>query len=88
MNNTAKKNCILPPGIISAKNIRNFERGTDGEFVCKCKFACPFCSRVIPVKFKEFWMSSNITTHMKKHIEDDQNVECMVECVEIEEANI
>lgn len=75
VKNAAKKDCILPPGIITTKNIRNFDRDTGGEFVCKCKFACPFCSRVIPVQFKEFWMSSNITSHMKKHIEDDQNVE-------------
>lgn len=67
-----KNDFTLPPGMISSKNIHGFERGTDScDFVCKCRFACPFCSKVFPVKFKQFWMSSNIVKHLKNHIEEE-----------------
>ncbi|XP_031627111.1 uncharacterized protein LOC116350098 [Contarinia nasturtii] len=60
----------LPVGMISTNNIRNFHRGTDNDsFVCKCRFACPFCEKTIPITFKKFWMSSNATTHLKTHVQ-------------------
>lgn len=67
-----KNNFALAPGMISSKNIHDFERATDScDFVCKCRFGCPFCARVFPVKFKQFWMSSNIVKHLKSHIEEE-----------------
>lgn len=65
-----KNEFTLPEGILSSKNIRNFERGSDiDDFVCKCRFVCSFCPKNFPVKFKKFWMSSNVTKHLREHIE-------------------
>lgn len=64
-----KLNFPLDAEIISAKNVNDFKHGTmSDDFVYKCRFSCPFCSTVFPLKYKTFWMSSNLTKHLKKHI--------------------
>lgn len=83
-----KNNFSLPDELMSSENIRNFERGTAlDDFVCKCKFVCPFCPKNFPITHKQFWMSSNLTKHLKNHIsfhyipvesvEDDNNEDTM-----------
>lgn len=60
----------IQDGLISGLNIQDFERifNEDG-FTCKCIFSCPFCAKIIPVRYKRFWLSSNITKHFKtKHM--------------------
>lgn len=72
-----KNQFALSNEIISANNIRDFVRGTTSDnFVCKCRFACPFCSKVFPVIFKKFWMQSNVTKHLRSHIEVEQVPVC------------
>lgn len=75
LNSFMTKNSFpLKEGIISIANIRNFERGSQqDDFLCKCQFGCPFCSKVSPVKFKLFWMTSNMTKHLKQHIMEHKN---------------
>lgn len=59
----------LTDEIISANNVNDFERGNGlDDFAYKCRFSCPFCDRVFPLKYKTFWMSSNLTAHLKEHI--------------------
>lgn len=59
----------FPDGVISENNIHDFERGMDEDnYLCKCRFSCPFCERTIPIVHKTFWMSSNVTQHLKMHI--------------------
>lgn len=70
--NYAEKNGYqFPDGIISERNMHGFERGLNhglnvDNYICKCRFSCPFCEKIFPLKFKSFWMSSNVTAHMKK----------------------
>lgn len=57
---------------ISESNILEFARGTvNDDFVFKCKFSCLFCTKVVPLQYKTFWTSSNVTTHLKSHCEVD-----------------
>lgn len=59
----------LPSETITESNISNFERGAEGSnYVCKCRFICPFCPKVFPLAFKTFWQSSNVSAHLKSHI--------------------
>lgn len=59
----------FPVGIISEANIVDYKREPiESANICKCRFSCPFCSKKIPVIFKHFWMSSNVTKHLKSHI--------------------
>lgn len=76
---TEKINFPLTDDIISLNNVNDFERGSEfDDFAYKCRFACPFCDRVFPLKYKTFWMSSNLTKHLKNHISFEM-VEDMVE---------
>lgn len=76
MNYMENNNFELPAGILSENSIRGFVRGSEIEnFVCKCQFVCPFCPKVFPLTFKSFWMSSNLTNHLKYHIESDVSKE-------------
>lgn len=79
---------MLPDGILSENNIREFVRASEIEdFVCKCRFVCPFCPKTFPLTFKTFWMSSNLTNHLKHHIQNEYFAAC--EEVEFdEEANV
>lgn len=67
---TKKSNYRFENGLINEDNIKDFQRGSPtDDFICKCKFACPFCVRVFPLTFKKFWMSSNATKHLKQHLQ-------------------
>lgn len=68
-----KNDVQLEDTILSDRNILNFERGRDG-YSAKCNFSCPFCEKFMTVNFKEYWLSSNVTSHFKKHIfeQDDE----------------
>lgn len=72
MKYTGKAGYQFPDGLLSKDNIQEFKRGSaEDNFVCKCKFSCPFCSRIISTVHKTFWMSSNITQHFKTHINEE-----------------
>lgn len=66
----------LPVGIISEKNVINFtkenqmEGEKEGSKSYKCAFSCPFCAKVIPTAYKTYWRSSNVTKHIKHHIDE------------------
>lgn len=56
------------PNLIKDVHIEDFQRGANTDnYVCKCKFICPFCEKKIPAIFKHFWQSSNICSHLKSH---------------------
>lgn len=64
-----KANLEIPEDVISEANIHNFETETNGnDFLCTCRFSCPFCSKTYSVNYKTFWMSSNVTKHLKTHV--------------------
>lgn len=73
MKYAEKQGFPLNDGIITIDNVQDFERG-DGmvNFVYKCRFICPFCDKKFSLKFQKFWQTSNITTHLKKEIENLQ----------------
>lgn len=59
----------LPGGIITERNIVNFTSiSENGKDVYKCGFSCVFCSKVIKVVYRSYWMKSNVTKHIKEHI--------------------
>lgn len=65
-----------PNGILSDVNIVDFRRVTnEDDFVCVCRFICPFCSKVFKLQFKKYWRSSNVTTHLKDHSTLENNNE-------------
>lgn len=59
--------------IITERNITKFEREQNTAII-KSEFSCPFCVKRIPVNFKDYWRSANITTHLKKHVEKDNDL--------------
>lgn len=68
-NFTVKIGFNLPEDSISESNILYFVRGSEQDaYLYKCKFSCPFCDKVIPLQYKTFWTSSNVTTHLKSHM--------------------
>lgn len=70
LNYSGKVGYQFPDKSISELNISDFERGSEESgFICKCRFTCSFCPKVIPLVYKSFWMSSNVTTHLKQHIQ-------------------
>lgn len=63
-------------GIITKKNILNFERiPKDDDFIFKCRFSCPFCEKMYSAKYGNSWMNSNITKHVKGHIQQNRDEE-------------
>lgn len=69
MNYMDKIGCPLEVGLLNDDQIQHFERGSvDDTFVCKCRFQCPFCEQTVPIVYRNFWMSSNITQHLKSHM--------------------
>lgn len=76
LNYTKKVNFPLSSEIISSNNVQDFQKGKDTDnFEYKCRFACPFCTRVFPITFKNFWMTSNLTKHLKEHISYETDFE-------------
>lgn len=68
MQYSGKAGFQFPDGTITDLNIQDFIRGTNEDnFVCKCKFSCPFCTKIVPLQYKQFWMTSNVTQHIKMH---------------------
>lgn len=66
---TVKNGFPSSDAAISELNIRDFRCCAEEEdSIYKCKFSCPFCPKVFPIRFKTYWTSSNVTTHLKKHI--------------------
>lgn len=63
--------------VLSDANIVDF-RKVDGKCECgqgckkgyKCCFICPVCPKKYVLQYNEYWMSSNATKHIKKHIQD------------------
>lgn len=71
MTYSAKLGFQFPKGVINERNIQQFERNADASadnYICKCIFSCPFCPKTISTKFIKYWISGNITAHLKKHI--------------------
>lgn len=72
----------LPPLVITERNILNFKQNIDiDNKTYTCVFSCPFCTKVTPVHYRTFWMSSNITKHLKIHVNGwkDSNGQLMIE---------
>lgn len=73
---TAKNGLELDKDLISEVNIKEFSCGPQGaDYQYKCEFSCPFCDRTMPMKFTSYWTSSNVTTHLKEHINNANNIE-------------
>lgn len=61
----------MPGVVISNRNILNQKQDVVNEKLeIRCDFSCPFCAKVIPVTYKAYWMTSNVTKHLKKHIDE------------------
>lgn len=67
----AKRGMPLPVNTISERNIVDFQTTVQkDEKVIKCMFSCPFCPKAISIQYKNYWMSSNATKHLKHHVEE------------------
>lgn len=63
--------------ILTDANIVEFQKivghckcGKECNTIFKCTFVCPVCPKRYKLQYKEFWMSSNVTKHIKQHIKD------------------
>lgn len=66
--NTFATKTGLPEGLITVNNIRDFTEQPEGEQIAyKCNFSCLFCSKLISTQYKNYWMTSNATKHIKDH---------------------
>lgn len=67
-NYYAKLSLPSPTVVISFRSINDFICDEQNEKkIYKCNFSCPFCSKVVPITYKNFWMTSNATKHLKSH---------------------
>lgn len=64
-----KHKLMLPVGIITVKNLLEYEAGEHGQ--AKCLFSCPFCDKRVPLTYELHWKSANVTTHLKRHIQNE-----------------
>lgn len=76
MNYVARINLEVDEGVISEVNIHDFRRGSDDDdFLCKCRFICPFCTKSFTLTFKNYWGTSNLTQHFKQHTAETEECE-------------
>lgn len=72
----------LPAKLITNINIVNFvSKSEDGKDVHKCGGSCMFCSKIIGAVHRGYWMTSNVTKHLKEHIKSANKTveeECVV----------
>lgn len=61
----------LPENRLTDRNLTEFNRHSNGLDV-SCRFACPFCAKIFPITFKEYWRSGNITSHLKGHVDTEK----------------
>lgn len=58
------------PKEIFTRSITDFkEIIKDDRKTYKCLFSCMFCDKIIPVGYKQYWMYTNITKHLRNHYE-------------------
>lgn len=67
VNYFSKINFALPENILSEQNLMDFERDPN-DIDYHCRFTCPFCEKILPISFKGYWRSGNITNHLKAHV--------------------
>lgn len=70
INSTGKSGFQLPEDCISVNNIDGFKRIEESNGA-RCIFSCPFCVSKFSLIYRKFWMTSNATGHLKKHIRGD-----------------
>lgn len=64
----AKNGFDLQDGLLTESNIIEFNRGENDVM---CRFSCPFCVKVISLRYFKYWQTSNVTSHLKSHILED-----------------
>lgn len=63
----------LPDESITEMNLTEYVRGSEGDpFICQCRFICPICAKNMLVSYVSYWKSSNITTHIKDHLIEEE----------------
>lgn len=71
-NTKEKQDFEFEEDIISEANIQDFRRiETENDVKWKCIFTCPFCPKTYSLLYKNYWMCSNATKHLKKHIQNN-----------------
>lgn len=63
----------MPNDMLSESNICDFHRPNEKDFVCQCRFSCPFCHKSFQLEYKTFWRSSNAWKHLKCHLDSNAN---------------
>lgn len=75
LNITTADNIVNDVNIINFKACDGHVDGQD-DSSCdisrsySCNFVCPYCPTTLSVRYKRFWMTSNIKRHIKRHLTD------------------